>query len=532
MKDVTRSISVLDTTLRDGGCVNDFNFGVEYIQGILTALESAGVEFVELGYVDDKKGSATGRTKYISEKVVPDAVNLNKKPGMNYLVMMDFGRFNPSMLSVCDGQGVDGVRLAFHKKDWRAAISCGRLILEKGYKLFLQPMLTMHYSDEEFLGLIKSVNENLSAATAFYIVDSFGEMRHDDLAHLVGIVDRELNPSMALGLHSHNNLQLSYSLAMTLMDMPLRRDLIIDASLMGMGKGAGNLCTELLLEQLNLYHGAEYEISPALAVIDRVIKVLRQEFQWGYSVEYYLSSVNHCTPSYASYFYNKHMLPIDQVGELLGMIKAEKRISFDEEYARELYLQYRADGAYDDEKAVAELKAAIRGRDVLIIAPGKSIAQDRGLIQRELERDGVVSIGLNNFEFETDFVFITRSELLNDALRRCGKYVITTSRIVSGVQTEAKILSFCRWIEKVGAANDSSAVMAINLARYAEVKGLVLAGFDGFSVDVNANYGDRNLRRPLTGYQVDACNVFFRDYLARISQMLSVRFLTPSLYEV
>ena len=523
---------MLDTTLRDGGCVNDFNFGAEYMQGILTALESTGVEFIELGYVDDTKGSTTGRTKYISERVVPDAVGLSKKPGLNYLVMMDFGRFNPSLLSVCDGKGVDGIRLAFHKKDWRAAISCGRLILEKGYKLFLQPMLTMHYSVEEFLGLIKSVNADLSDATAFYIVDSFGEMRHDDLTRLVGIGDRELTPSMALGLHSHNNLQLSYSLAMTLMDMPLQRDLIIDSSLMGMGKGAGNLCTELLLEQLNLYHGAKYETGPALAVIDRIIKVLRQEFQWGYSVEYYLSSANHCTPSYASYFYNKHMLPIDQVGELLGMVKAEKRISFDEEYARELYLQYRVDETYDDEKDVAELKTAIRGKDVLIVAPGKSITRDRGLIQKELERNGVVSIGLNNFEFETDFVFITRSELLDDALRRCGKHVITTSRIVSGVQTEAKILSFCKWIEKAGAANDSSAVMAINLARYAEAKGLILAGFDGFSVDVNANYGDRNLRHPLTGSQVDACNIFFKDYLARISQMLSVRFLTPSLYEI
>lgn len=67
-----------------------------------------------------------------------------------------------------------------------------------------------------------------------------------------------------------------------------------------------------------------YHIAPLLEVIDKVINQLHSEFYWGYAPEYYLSAANQCTPSYASHFYNKHMLPIDQVGEMLEMIAPEK----------------------------------------------------------------------------------------------------------------------------------------------------------------------------------------------------------------
>lgn len=532
MKDTGRRISVLDVTLRDGGCVNDFNFGTDYMRGILSSLESSRVDYIELGYIDDKKGAKTGRTKYINEKVIPSALDLVKKPGTVYLAMMDFGKFNPLCLSRCDGKGIDGIRLAFHKKDWDAAIDSGRIILEKGYKLFIQPMLTMHYSDDEMSELVERVNSMLPAASAFYLVDSFGEMRHDELSRLVNIVDRSLNPDIALGLHSHNNLQLSYSLAMSLMRMPLQRRLFIDSSLMGMGKGAGNLCTELLIEQLNLYHGGDYELRPVLEVIDRVIKVLHQETPWGYSVEYYLSSVNHCTPSYASYFYNKHMLSIDQVSELLSMLKEDKRISFDEGYANEVYLRYRADDAYDDSHVVAGLGNYIRGKKVLIIAPGMTAVTDRDKILAEMSVGGLVSMELNSFDFNTDYKLITRPELIERAVEKYRDQVVTTTRLADGETSGAKVLNFRRWIESSGAANDSSAVIAINLLRYLGAEELILAGFDGFSVDVNANYGDRKLRRPLTECRALACNSFFKDFLSRVSGTVRIRFLTASLYEV
>ena len=165
---------------------------------------------------------------------------------------------------------------------------------------------------------------------------------------MLNLVDHNLIPSMPLGFHSHNNLQMSYSNAVEMLQFPTNRDLMLDCSIMGMGKGAGNLNTELLLEHLNLFYGKQYNTAPLLEVIDKVINQLHSENYWGYAVEYYLSSINGCTPSYAGHFYNKHMLPVDQVAELLGMIDENKKISFDKEYAEELYRQYNERKSIDD----------------------------------------------------------------------------------------------------------------------------------------------------------------------------------------
>ena len=367
------SVKVLDVTLRDGGCVIDFNFGSSYMNQILNSLEKSDVDIIEVGYLDSKKGTAEGRTQFSDEKVVKSSFLKNKKDGTTYVAMFDFGKFDPDTLEDYHGSGIDGLRIAFHKKDRINMIPTAKKVLEKGYKLFIQPMTIMRYSDAEILELIELVNTELSDATAFYVVDSFGEMRRDDLNRVVHLVDNNLNPDMQIGFHSHNNLQLSYSNAVTLLQFFTNRNLIIDSSILGMGKGAGNLNTELFLEHLNLYYGKNYDLSPLLEVIDKVVNTIRAEFYWGYSIEYYLSSVNHCTPSYAGHFYKKHMLPVNQVAELLGMIAEEKKVSFDKEYAEQLYLSYNARRQANDDPVISELTKIIKGKNVLLLAPGRRL---------------------------------------------------------------------------------------------------------------------------------------------------------------
>lgn len=334
-------LKVLDVTLRDGGCVNDFNFGQKYMERILAAQEKSGVEVIEMGYIDEDRGSMYGRTQYLNEQVIPECILKHKKPGTEYVAMIDYGKFNIEHLKPRTEEGIDGIRFAFHKKDIVTMFPLAEKILEKGYKLYIQPMIILRYTDVEILELIDMVNKRLPDAACFYIVDSFGEMRVNDVERILNLVDYNLASSMAIGFHSHNNLQMSYSNACALLQFPTSRDIIIDSSIMGMGKGAGNLSTELFLEHLNMHYGKKYDIHPLLEVIDTVMNRLRLEFSWGYAAEYYLSSINHCTPSYASYFYREHGLHIDQVEELLSMIAEEKKISFDKDYAEQLCLQYK-----------------------------------------------------------------------------------------------------------------------------------------------------------------------------------------------
>lgn len=525
-----KSLKVLDVTLRDGGCVNDFNFGQTYMEKILAAQEASGIDVIEMGYIDESRGSESGRTQYINEQVIHQCILKRKKPGVTYVAMMDYGKFDIDRLQPRTEQSIDGIRLAFHKKNRLDVIELGRKIIEKGYQFYVQPMITLRYSDAELLELIELINTELPDASGFYIVDTFGEMRPNDMSRLLNFVDHNLLPSMTLGFHSHNNLQMSYSNAISMLQFPTNRELMLDCSIMGMGKGAGNLNTELLLEHLNLYYGKSYNVSPLLEVIDKVINQLHSEFYWGYAPEYYLSAVNQCTPSYASHFYNKHMLPIDQVGELLSMLAPEKKISFDKNYAEEVYRQYNESKAVDDSAVVEELKSVLTGKKVMLVAPGKSISANMDKIYDIAAKEDVITIGLNTDIEQTDYLLTTRKDIYDVAVAS-GKNILVCSNISKGGRGNVKILNYSNWIEVDERTHDSSSVIAFNLLKACGVEDILLAGFDGFSVDINENYFDSNMRHPVNAEQANRRNKYYKCFIERIKETgVKVEFVTPSMY--
>lgn len=525
-----RKIQLLDCTLRDGGCVINFNFGLDYMRSILGSLEASGIDIIECGYIDGKKGSETGRTEYINEKVITDNFLVDKKLGTTYVAMIDYGKFDANLLAERTQVSIDGIRLAFHKKDRMEAVEMAKAILIKGYKVFIQPMTIMRYSDGELLSFVELLNRELPQMEAFYIVDSFGEMRLNDMKRIAYLVDHNLKMGVTLGLHSHNNLQLSYSNAVTLLDFPTDRDLIFDVSIMGMGKGAGNLNTELFAEHLNLYYGKRYGISPLLEVIDRVINQIKEEYHWGYSIEYYLSSRHHCTPSYAGYFYKKHILTVDQIDELLGMIDENRKISFDVDYAEQIYKTYN-EKQYDDVRSLEILSSAVKDKKALILAPGSSIAHSRELIMEKMKEEGTISIALNHYKlFPTDYVFITK-KVLWEELPQDRTGVITTSNVCSTPGNSMIIFDYLKWGSFQGKRNDMSIVALMNILIEAGVSEVLLAGFDGFSVDITRNYYDESLKRPVTIEQAQERNSFMSAFLGVVKEKVKVTFLTRSEYE-
>ena len=91
-------IKVLDVTLRDGGIVNDFRFGERNIKKIIHTLENAGAKMIELGYLEKNTGTRRERSQYCNEKVIEQYVLTSKKPGVSYLAMFDYGKFDVDTL--------------------------------------------------------------------------------------------------------------------------------------------------------------------------------------------------------------------------------------------------------------------------------------------------------------------------------------------------------------------------------------------------------------------------------------------------
>lgn len=524
-----RNIKMLDCTLRDGGCVNNFNFGELYMNQILNSIEKSGIEIVELGYIDTKAGSSQGRTQFSNEKVIYQNFLKNKKSGVTYVAMMDYGKFDPDTMEPHSEKSIDGLRLAFHKKNRKDILPVARKILDKGYKLFIQPMTGLRYSDAEMLDLINDVNSYLPETTAFYIVDSFGEMRQNDIERLVSLVDHNLAPQIAMGLHGHNNLQHAYPNAIAMLNFFTERNMIFDASIMGMGKGAGNMTTELFAEHLNLYKGKNYSLAPLLEVIDKVINQIREDYTWGYAIEYYLSAINSCTPSYAGHFYRKHMLSVDQVAELLGMIKEEKKISFDKNYADELYYEYNAK-QYDDTATIENLKKSAAEKEVVLVAPGRSAKEKKDEIQKFISENDVISIAVNNLSLvQTEYVFVTKKNVLEE-VADCGRKLIVCSN-VQGAGANGMVLNYANWTEWAEGKSDNALIILMNVLMAIGVKKVYLAGFDGFTTEVTANYYDAKLMRPVSLEKAELRNKRTKNYLKSIENKVEVEFLTPSLYQ-
>lgn len=530
------SVKILDCTLRDGGCVNDFAFGSKNIKKILDCLENSNVEIIECGYIDEN-GFDGDRTKFRSDEVLNDKYLRSRGDCDKYYVaMIDYGKFDVNNLIRKEDSCLDGIRLAFHKEKIDEAIEYGRIILEKGYDLYIQPMVTLRYSDREIVELIDKVNIELHEAKAFYMVDSFGEMRMDDVSRLFSIIDHNLSNSIAIGFHSHNNLQLSYPNAVELLKRleTLDRDLIIDSCIMGMGKGAGNLCTEIILEHLNKYYKKQYVIGPVLHVIDDVILQVYEDYRWGYSVEFFLSSNAHCSPSYASYFFNKHTLSIDQLRTLLLRIEPSKRNSFDKQYAEKLYDAFNIDNAVLDDEVLERLSSKIIGKEVVLIAPGKHLQDSTSKLKEMSENsEKFILISLNALDlFSTDYALVTKNEVERDipVSDYLCKKIIRTSNVLQYTDGDI-VINYNSWVNLGENNGDSSIVIALNLLEKIGCKKVYLAGFDGFSTSINDNYMDKKYSKRVSPNQAIERNEYIRKVINDKKGSMEFVFMTVSKYE-
>ncbi len=351
-------INVLDCTLRDGGWVNGFEFGRNEMREILSGIARAGIEHIEMGYVESDAKAEEGYSMYSDFSMLER--NFADMPGLTDIekyVMIDYGKFPiekvPDASSEC-GRYVDGIRLCFHKKDYNDAIMMGRKILDKGYKLIVQPMVVSRYSDDDLKSLMELVMQEVPETKAFYIVDSFGVMDPEETTHRLMLVDSFMDESISVGTHIHNNRDLSMINAEAACRLTREkssdhfqsgRELYIDSTLGGMGKGAGNLETEMLVEYLNKRFYKGYNESTVVNLYEKFIAPLREHFVWGFSEEYVLTSVYRATPSYAKVLYREFGLTLDELKEFLMNMPEEKKDSFDrafaEAYVREMRGEYK-----------------------------------------------------------------------------------------------------------------------------------------------------------------------------------------------
>lgn len=523
-----RKIQILDCTLRDGGYINDFHFGERGIKKIIAQLSSANIDIIECGFLEDGNNDPE-YSLYTTVDQIANILPSQRNENTMYVAMACYGEYDLAQLAPYDGKSIEGIRVTFHYNEVEDALEYCRQIQAKGYKVFVQPVGTTSYTDEQLLWLIRKVNE--LKPYAFYIVDTLGLMHQHDVLRFFYLINHNLATGIHIGFHSHNNLQLSYSNCQCLASVETERVISLDSSVFGMGRGAGNLNTELIANYLNTKSRC-YEIEPILEVVDEYIMRIKQEHDWGYSVPYYLAAINGCHPNYASYLSSKQTLNVKSIGTILRMIEQDKRSLFDRELAEEKYRDFQAHEV-DDSGSIATLKAAIKGRSVLLIAPGPSLNEHQEeLLQVAKEHKCIVMSAtfIPNF-IDCNYVFLSNLKRYNTTFNPQKKVVclIHTSNI-EVVEANAVRVNYTSLLDEENVIMDNSSIMLINLLTKSEPLQVYLAGMDGYKADTS-NYAEERLVLNQSKDNAEAINKAMRNRIAELRKSLNISFITPSLYE-
>ena len=292
-------LKVLDCTLRDGGLVNNFGFTDEFVKDLYEANIKAGVDYMEFGYKASKEifdPKEFGKWKFCNEEDIRAIVGENDSP-LKISVMADVGRgdYKKDILPKSESV-IDMIRVATYIHQIPAAIEMIEDFKKKGYEVTVNIMAVSKVnSDDLEAGLELLAN---SSVDVIYLVDSFGYFYPEQITKFaqkyVKIAEEH---GKTVGIHTHNNQQLAFANTIE----AIRNGVcLLDATVSGMGRGAGNCYMESLLTFLK---NPKYNVRSIIQVVEKhILKIKEEGAVWGYDIPYLLTGILNSHPSTAIKF--------------------------------------------------------------------------------------------------------------------------------------------------------------------------------------------------------------------------------------
>ncbi len=280
---VRSDIKVLDATIRDGGLCNNFEFSDEFVRELYKMNIRCGIDYMEFGYKASKdmfKKSDFGKWKFCDEEDLRAIVGENLSD-MKIAVMADVGRcdyktdFLPKYESV-----IDMVRVACYIHQIPAAIEMIEHFHTLGYETTCNLMAISQVSMDQLSQALEMLSA--SSVDVIYLVDSYGSLYPETASELAKVYVAAAEASgKKIGFHAHNNQNLAFANTIETLSYGVS---YLDATVQGMGRGAGNCATELLLGFLK---NPKYNIYYLLQFIEKYMNTLRKQgVTWGYDLQY------------------------------------------------------------------------------------------------------------------------------------------------------------------------------------------------------------------------------------------------------
>lgn len=277
-----KDIKVMDCTVRDGGLMNKWQFDDDFVKAVYDGCVEAGVDYMEIGYLSSEKAFSrkeVGPWKFCAEKDLRRIVGENNT-SLKLSAMVDIGRIEPENILPKSESLLDMLRVACYVHQVDKAIWLAEHCMDKGYEVCINLMAVSKVSEEVLDEALSDIAK--SKVPTFYAVDSFGSMFNENIQHLVKKYQKAL-PGKEIGIHAHNNMQLAMSNTITAIQEGCT---LLDATLLGMGRGAGNCPVEILIAFLK---NPKYRLLPLLDVIQNHVHPLQKTIDWGYHVPYLIT---------------------------------------------------------------------------------------------------------------------------------------------------------------------------------------------------------------------------------------------------
>lgn len=522
-----KNVKLLDCTLRDGGRIINCAFPDEHIKGITQGLTNANIDVIELGFLRNNceyQGNSTFFTELDQiKRFIPE-----KKGNTMYVAFSDYGKeygmWDFSRIKPREKDGIDGFRVGYRKKDLKAAIDTFKIVKDNGYNLFIQGVESLSYTDLEMLQAIEIINE--IHPYSFGIVDTYGAMYKDDVLRFFSLLDHNLDDDIAIDFHSHNNMQLSFSFAQEVVEASRGvRPVIIDTTLEGLGKGTGNLNTELMVDYLNRKKYYSYDEDEIFDLIDEYIQWIKKDHTWEYQIPYFMAGIYSSHANNIIYLQDKHRMGTKDIKNILSMIDPIKRKRYDYDNIERLYKEYSGTKV-DDRNALHQLSEEFGENNLLVLVPGASLTTQSDVVSKALEKNPNV-ISVNFVDDRSQYVFFGNQRKYDRFLGSCkGKKVIVTSNIKGEADF---VIDYNAVIDHNLKYFDNTTVMLLNTLLRAGVERFVIAGLDGFDYEQENYYSEAyNLSRYTDDYaQINNdLKLFLKDYSKRLRIPGTVKIIT------
>lgn len=479
MNNKMKKLKTLDCTIRDGGYYTLWDFENHIIDDYITNINLLPIDYIEIGYRSVPLKNYLGKYFYSPKYEILDIKNKTNKKLVVILNEKDTRLEHlESLLKPIVGL-VDMVRIALDPQHLGRAIKLAEGIKKYGFEVGFNVMYMSKWQQYgDFILDLKSVD---GIADYFYMVDSYGGVYPQDVIETIDLV--RSNTNCALGFHGHNNLELALINTLTAIEHGVE---IVDSTILGMGRGAGNLKTELLLSVLNTKFNVDVDYN-AIGNIVSSFNTLLDKHQWGTNLPYMISGSNSLPQKDVMEWVTTRYYSFNSIIRALSNQKAklednERFSSVRIESSKTVLIIGGGPGASAHSKAIAEFVSSGQDDITLIHASSKNAQYYKGLRVRQV----FCLVGSEGHRLEKVFDDLGDFDgiaVLPPYPRKMGTYVPNR---IKDKTFELAGVTFTDLYK------DSHTALALQTALAAGAEQVYVAGYDGYQEGI-ASQKERNL---------------------------------------